>query len=765
MDMDKEPGSIVILQDRRLAGNVSHVSICPNMELIAVVLDGASVVVFRTNWQRLAAIPVCSKEKDVITALSWSPGGANIVIGTSAGCLYIYSVDRCASATTSRTKRGSREMEPIASKTLPSPPTCVLWANTPVDNSRTSSTTVPERTYEDQALKLLNVISNLPPLCPGFLVIGDRDGLLTVLTHNMELTLCRVRVMPKGSYVHQAYLSKDHTACVAIGYDKALLEADEEYNNTEGVFRSIDISSIVHSWPEIDRLGREAMALRATMEKIESAIPRVKKEWMGGAKDVLQITIKEALEKVIAQFPDEQGSRDAWEALQDVFCGARVTGSMLQFLATDLGENCAKEALRTFRAHADEVEDALFSIRPLSENVVFRATEFRGLARIPSRFRRLGVLFEDATALFDAAETLYLQLSDLDDEFARFAKESETFLAWLVITASKAAGESAQGTASALGNLEAKDSDLVSKFFNRINCSKDNAPSFNVEDPVSSVLLSHVMPALERFRNATKRVLSGPAGATMTCVSALGGISFETTLPGCSEMKQHSFHEGAYKESGKLYISMLLVDSGGMLKCLRWTPADEKFEIVSKSYEGKKSTVIAGVTLQEDALVLAATEAEKKDSSGRAPCAVNIHVSLAADQLDGGTVARPENNGVISANFGVSTELAMDQAYFSSVSIAYCKPGEVSMSINKDLRLARYETYQTSLYIFQFAGDSNFLFLALFKTQYLTICSVLYARRRIMLLRLPDSHATNELVKKARAEGGMTDENLCGDAG
>lgn len=562
---DNEGRDLVLIQDRTVSGIVWDVVFCPNMELVAVIIDRNTVAIFRTTWERLATIPVCTQKDVVITCLAWSPDGANIVVGTSAPALAVYSVDRCASTATARTKRGSKESEPIISMKLGATATSACWSKTPSDREG-HKTNVEKGVYEDRTENLQSEkAEQSEERWNGILLIGDERGELSIFSHNLQLTVASLPVLEPGFCISHIYQTESQRYCLVFGFDSSLRDQTDE-KGLEGknvVLGIVDMHTILDYWPEIDRIGVEAIGLDTAFGKLSVLLKKLREGWFEGALEVLKATIKDPLEQLMVKF--SEGPDGAWQVLNDIYCGARITGAALQFLASDLSENGAKEALRSFRSHADDIEAAVMSALPIAETALFRASEYRGLARRTSRFAPVGVEFGDTDDLFKASENLYMTLQELAYETDQISNETEAFLAWLTLAASKAGGETGLTSASStVENVQGKDAELTSKFFERW-CPRVQPGSSTTKpaDTIATMISDVIEPELRRFEVIMKRVASRPSQIITKGLSLQSGISLPINVPRKPYGKMCSSFQPQTLKDGEEIVFITIPESGG----------------------------------------------------------------------------------------------------------------------------------------------------------------------------------------------------------
>lgn len=475
------------LQDRTLSASVTHIALCPNMRLLAVALDANSIAVFRASWQRLATIAVTTSSSDeLITSVAWSPTGAHIVATTSQSRLLTYSVDRAMSAAAStRARRGARDTDPVASLKLQSPATTVLWAQplsqskTPYDNSASVllpiSLLAKSRSSEHQSAHSHDAER-------GFIFVGDSKGYLTILTSDLSFKIAYTCVTPSDVPISRIHVTACGKRCVIIA-SNATSQKDSSVNNTDGngdvLMRIVDLRFLRKFRHEIERIAQEVVAWNSFLNTAKECVEQIEKAWSESVSDIFLKSIVRPLQEVMQQYAEEDGN--VWDELFDVFCGARIKGSLLHFLNSSLGENGAKELLRAFEVHDNEAMEAFQKVLPFAENATSMASELRSLAHVTTRFEPVGVLIEDANHLFDAASEMYNNFFLKSEDLRMTSNEPSFFLYWIVITARKSdnSGESQQN--DQLGGWETQ---CILKFFEKMTQgnSKNVAPSDKVKD-------------------------------------------------------------------------------------------------------------------------------------------------------------------------------------------------------------------------------------------------------------------------------------------
>ena len=735
---------LVPLQDRTVSGSVWKVIICPQMDLVAVVLDRNSITIYRTTWQRLATIPVCSAENEVITSIAWSPDGAYIVVGTSSRTLAIYSVDRAASAPTVRAKRSSRETEPIVTRQLSSFPTTILWSTKPSIASETA-TTERYAKYECRAEKIHQSKSKeYNESCDGLLLVGDAAGMVTILSHNLLLAIARISAAPEGFEVNHIHLSQSHRYCLTSSSCTPCRgeESQKVDLETQFVLRAFDLSPALGFWQELDRLGQEVMNFTSTIKKLSQEAKSVRETWIEGALEVLISSVKKPLEEIISQFT-EDGS--GLQALHDVYCGARIKGAVLQFLANTLGENGAKEALRSFRNHADDTYATVLSgMLPIAENTVFASSEYRGLARLESRFNPVGVELSRAEKLFHASERLLWSIGDLVTEVETVTQEMEAFLAWLVVAAAQAGGESTQNRPSTLQGVSGKDAELISSFFEKH--SSKTSRNLDSDDSITTLLTKEVQPALALFQTVVEGVISKPCEVLSAKLDAFGEVSFSDG----TECSNSSVFSGMTSSSNKVddqEVSIVPSVGARAFVFVRCNFTRRKWMVRRYSLAKLGLNVQSAVVVSPDAVLAVTTEISQFENEDKVPGSVSLYELPNVDSDADKMMDDPETYQAMKVTLPDAIDLSsrpLDTKFCGSIT----RRDGVIVSVNSHLRLIWYVNDKEACSIRAIAcgvicGDTsrkiltNFYVLIKCMWTAWSFRSVLAAPRKVFLFQTP----------------------------
>ncbi|CAN8076449.1 unnamed protein product [Agarophyton chilense] len=600
-----------VLYERSFSAAVSDVKICPNARLFAVVLDRVSIAIFRINCHRLATISVCTKEQETITSYNWSPDGANIVVASSSANLSIYSIDRC-SLSASRTRRSLRDSDIVATVTLPASASCLAWSSisgAPPEIQRRFDYAAG---YQDRASVFYDNSLTLSHVAPGgLLLVGDEEGCLTLYTHDLQLKIARVQILPKDVAVHRVLMSPNHSYALSLAYQSSCNEEGDS-GASRCFIRVLNLQPVSEYWPEIYRVNMESVSTNVIKQSFSDAIARLQKEWKEGAMNVLTARIQKSIEKRMKDFAEDVKKRNAWGALHDTYCGAFMKSALLQFLGTDLSESGAKEALRSFRAHADDVEETIVKTLPIAEKMMFRASEYRGLARMKWRFAPVGVLLDEANEMFEASEAFYLALQELMYESQKMSREAEAFLAWLVIAAAKAGGASVErrDQAVTLDNMSTKDRQLVSDFLERMSGDIGNKPKLG--DSVSDLLNSRLARAYQKFEEVVQSVFQTPAREITTQLEVCGELLLASG-PNRYVRPYFSKRETVVFSSEKQQILFCLTQCDGSLMFIQYDLQSQRWKVCRADVvlEKVKMLVKHAACVREDEILILGEIADK----------------------------------------------------------------------------------------------------------------------------------------------------------
>lgn len=596
------------MQDRSFSATVSHVSLCPNMDLLALALDGNSIAIFRLSWNRLATISVTTAADDTITSLVWSPSGAHLAVGTSTGLLCVHSVDRAASAPPSRTRRAARDSEPVATLRHPVAASAILWTH------------VPHRrvVYADRSAQL---VDTRPPAVveDGLLFIGGVDGTITILTTNLAFNVARVQLLPPNYAVGHIRMSSDRRDCVAIGYKQSqqnntnanndnILANSSQSPSTPShhgncMIRIMRTDFLLKYWSEIERVSLEAAALQSQIPSIQGSIKQVEETWSKGVRDVLFTGIAASMNEAMREFA-QAGS--IWDELYDIFCGSRVHGAALHCLVQLIGEGGAKEYLRSFRAHDDDAETAITALLPLVQNLLSRASEYSGIICLADQFADIGVREEDVGELFLAAEGLFIRVCGLSRELEATSNETEAFLTWLVIAAVKASGEATTQSrlSSNIPALGGKELELVGKFFEKATAISAGGTDSVATSAITAILQDKIQPWIKRVTDASETIIRKPFETISKALPAATGISLRMDNGYTAAEKNWFMLDGPSGDDRRSRMTALTATGDGNLVWARCELTSQRWTVGQMTLHGDASKVMGAGLRAEDSMVL-----------------------------------------------------------------------------------------------------------------------------------------------------------------
>jgi Anaphase-promoting complex, cyclosome, subunit 4/Anaphase-promoting complex subunit 4 WD40 domain len=570
-----------VLQDRVLSMDVTRVSVCARMRLAALVADGATVAVQRLSWQRLATLAppppppppgagvATTTAFGAVTALAWAPASAALALGSDAGRVRVVPLDAVAAGVGAPTP---------ADITLPHPVTALEWIDPRVQHvsahddrdavaghgptsslasslssspsfraslaypsSSSSSLSATHAAATSDAVGVTNA-NNIGTANAGIIAVGDDHGRVTLLSFNLAFILATVQILPPGTPITRLSFPEHAIAfCVAAGFQHTAhpSEADGIVNLSETtapaattvpptlVLSYFPLTPLSDALPELLRTGREVVAMSALLEDIRRASLSCREAWVRDAMGMLRERIYDPLKQLIHNFAEEP-ERGPWGLLQDAFCGGAISGALEQFLGSELGENGAKHAHRVLAAAAQEVRKALQVALPQAQRMVFRASEFRGLARVGPSFRSIGVTVASIDRVCVASETVLELLSSLAMEVDDVERLLVAFLKWIEIAAARASGTEQRDTARRTVDYAAATDDnaLVAEFFDAVFAGEfeepDQGPAFG--NLVISTYTQFADVAMVELTNACRTMFTLPT-TTLTERLATSAIS------------------------------------------------------------------------------------------------------------------------------------------------------------------------------------------------------------------------------------------------
>lgn len=489
-----------VIQDRILSVGVRHVALCPKMDLVALALDGATVVLQRLSWQRLATIPPPSppgaaSERGAtaeITALAWAPNASALAIGAEDGLVRLVMIDAAVGA--------PQKVQPIHGAALSSPEvrlshpvTALTWAEVP--NNQPAAYDDRDQGQTDSG---------------GIIAVGDSEGTVTLYSFHLSVTVASVQALSKGFSVLYIFFSPKVPLCCVAGSSSSSLKSDsavaiDDKSKNDLKLACLNFESMWHVKAELFRTGAEIVALRDLLEQLRKLIEDCTKLWFIDAMGSVEETIAKPLRKLAYDFAEETDS-GPWSLLYNAFCGGGISGALEQFLARSLGESGAKELLRSFSATSGQMLRALYHVLPIAERMVFRLSEFRGLTRVGKGFRDLGITTEDISRAFLAAERLLEHLSMFALEIEAADKEMKAFLRWTISAAVQIVGARPDVRDPSALQLSKDELVLATSFFQGVVVSRDGP---RLESPVTS-MFDEIKIVFNELSGATQAIVDVP---------------------------------------------------------------------------------------------------------------------------------------------------------------------------------------------------------------------------------------------------------------
>lgn len=431
--MESNKQHVTVLQNRSFSSALTSSAICYGMDLIALVLDGKTVVVHRFTWQRLAMFVPTDGSDARIECLTWSPDGAILAVALSSGRVSLYGVDPALR----RTKDVSAALADI---TLPAKPSALSWSPS-VEGSEIDITM-----YRERASLGVHIMPPKEDRRYTLLAIGDVTGHVSLYGRDLAYSIGRAPALSVP--VSRLHVADD--VVIAIGKSKdGILEASAMRRPKSA---------------EVWRAGSEVVALRSIHNELQSYIKRVHERWSHCTDRVLRRSIEGPLNKAL-----KYAAVGAWDTLCDVHHSATLHPAATLCLSEEIGEGGAREALRTFRGGSDDVEDALLNAVQAAETLLFRASEYRALADMePLLFAKVGIFSIDCAELVHAATELYTVTTTAVSKFYAIHTETDAFLKWFISVAQIAGrNEDDDGPVPNLMTQTDTDRLYVSNFFAR----------------------------------------------------------------------------------------------------------------------------------------------------------------------------------------------------------------------------------------------------------------------------------------------------------
>lgn len=282
---------------------------------------------------------------------------------------------------------------------------------------------------------------------------------------------------------------------------------------------------------EVLRCGAEVRALTAVVGELAEAVGVVSKAWVDGAIGAMRKAVTEPLERLTFDFAEDTTVLP-WRMLYNCFCGGGVAGALEQFFVKEIGEAGARECYRAFVAAVKEAKIALARALPLAERVVFRASEFRGLARCRRSFERIGITVGMVEEVFGAGRDVLEALAEFAAEMEQAERQNISFLRWLTRAAVQTAGEDGAGrSAEEDAEARAEESDDLSSLFFESVLGDEAGGGVGPSPDLPSALIGQIVETLvPDLQTSVERIASAPSEAMGSALSGKGKHSESAVL-------------------------------------------------------------------------------------------------------------------------------------------------------------------------------------------------------------------------------------------
>lgn len=426
-------GAPQLLQDRVPSVGVRLIALCPRMDLVALALDGDTLAIQRLSWQRLATVAPPAPPAGAVSSLAWAPHGDALAVGTATGALRIVRVNPAGGA---KGGGGERVGEGVR---LRAGVSALQWAEARGER-------LPA--YEPRDRSPGGGGSG------GFIVAGDEAGGVTLFSYDLAFRVASFQAFAGAVPVTKLLLPPDLSCVFASG----------ESNGDVKLCR-VSLNPVTSCLTELMRAGAESVALLGILSELKGLCKTVGDSWVREGIEPLTAGIVEPLDKLTFDYAEDTDA-GAWRTLYNSFCGGGFTSALEQFLAKEMSESGAKELMRAFTAASKDAREALACALPLAERVVFRSSEYRGLARGRKRFADIGVDVPAVDRVFDAAEEVLSTLGLVQEVMDEADAQTCAFLRWIT-----AAAASADGSAPAERSPDAESAQersLTTAFFQSV---------------------------------------------------------------------------------------------------------------------------------------------------------------------------------------------------------------------------------------------------------------------------------------------------------
>ncbi|XP_044494981.1 anaphase-promoting complex subunit 4 [Mangifera indica] len=411
--------------DKPVASQIKMAEWNPEKDLLAMVTEDSKILLHRFNWQRLWTI---SPGKS-ITSLCWRPDGKAIAIGLEDGTVSLHDVEN------------GKLLRSVKSHTV-----AVVCLNWEEDRQLTKNDSSDILTYEDRTSRFFPPAPRIPRM-PG-LVSGDtgfmddcEDSFLELSnsSHQRFNILCSgdkdgsicfniFGIFPIGKInIHEFYVPTpyvDHQAAyqflnasickVALSKDLCRLivmcsgqlnqDGDKSREKKMGRHDMHGLHSLVLNTSifskrknELHQMAQQASNIEDLMEVIRASLKIMCKQW----SDAMH-TFHEKFDPLSTLIVNNGLDSSPQEEFLSLFCGARTSPAIHQFLVNSLGEAAVKRVSKAVCGAGKELQlIVLDHLQPAAEIIGFRMGELRGLSRWRVRYQGIGL---DETLINHAAE-------------------------------------------------------------------------------------------------------------------------------------------------------------------------------------------------------------------------------------------------------------------------------------------------------------------------------------------------------------------------
>lgn len=589
---DAVPLAPQLLQNRTFSSSITDAALCPRMDLVALVLDAKTIVIHRFNWQRLAMFaPSDGSSSEKIVSIAWSPDGALLAVALDNGTLSLYAVD---SSVTHASKKDSSAA--IATVSLQSNPTALSW-DILRDDVEKKGTDVWEEAYAERPYPPLRTEAPTGgnKRKQAVLVVGDADGCVSFYGFDLAFAIGKTRVFEPGVRVDRAFMAK---ACiVALGTKNDVLLSS-----------SIQLARFHSLQSEIWRVGSEVVALTDIRKQLLRDVAHITQRWEACMKSSMLRSIEYPMEDALVNEEDV----NVWDALCDAHHSAVLHPTVATCLASEIGEGGVREALRTFRGGQDDVEETLLRICGTVEMLLFRASEYRGLAAVSSKFGTVGVNTRSIEDAVRNASELMEEVGDLIAVLYTVCVETEWFLEWLIIEAQRADKEPEE--AVKVASLPTDPQESVRKFFERHLADKQAG----VKDVFSRTLEVFKTKKLDGMLSMLDEMIARPFVAISRTVLDTHAVAVSVSS-GVSPRKASILeHPGGA-------VDVCAAERNGRVAVLRFSTATSEWKGCWIEVDLKKSQVLLSWShYKEMFLAVTAEESATEDDGTLFPLKLNV---------------------------------------------------------------------------------------------------------------------------------------------